>query len=382
MMDTRKMDIFELSGDPKSRGHIHGETLKTEIHQILEIWKGRLSDVFGLSIEQYVDLLFGRTMFRDSLSRHAGFLLEEIEAIASSSDTDIDTLLAFQHVNESFMALRGISKKGSNVGESCSTITQNPVPSNPTYLAQNLDLSAWMDGFQVLFRSEMKKQEGQLLLYSLPGMICLNGLNSFGVGVVDNALTQLNCSPSGLPVFAIYRLILECSSAQEVATLLENIPHATGLNWVFGDPIGAHMYECSATQVVPVTLFGQSNRLFHTNHPLCNGDQSDFIAWENSGSKLNANYEDHRSTYLRQAALHNRLGDFSQDICLSGLLAALASKDDPNYPVSKHAIEALSSDQMGATIGSVVMELDPNSPKMHLAAGAGHIDPYVTIGFE
>ena len=175
-----------------------------------------------------------------------------MRGIADGAGVDYRELLqAFQHVNEEFeYAPRFAKTAPAEPGEACSTIVSHPRGGRPSLVAQNLDLAQYLDGFQVLLRSPCDRSDGEILVLTVPGMISLMGMNSHGFAVCDNTLTQLRTDPGGLPIFVLYRMLLESRSLDEAIQLITDAPHAVGLNWVMGDPNAVAMVERSAKRAV------------------------------------------------------------------------------------------------------------------------------------
>ncbi len=244
--------------------------LRAKIHELLDRWDEALRRVYRIGRARYVERFYAETKFEQALKTYAPTVLEEIAAIAEGAGVDYRTLLAFQHVNEEFWL--ALPPPAAPQGEACSTMALGPTGHQPALIGQNLDLDHYLDGYQILLRHRCDNSEGRILAPSVPGMISLNGMNSHGFAVCDNALTKLRADVAGVPIFAIYRLLLESRSLAEAVTTIERLPHASGLNWVMGDPRGVAMYERSAGEVVKYGPDDPSRPVYHTNHPLKNRD--------------------------------------------------------------------------------------------------------------
>jgi hypothetical protein len=247
----------------------------------------------------------------------------------------------------------------------------------PTLVAQNLDLAQYLDGFQLLFRYPCDESSGEILALSVPGMIALNGMNSRGLAVCDNALTDLRSSPTGVPVFALYRLLLECPDLARAIELATRLAPAAGLNWVMGDPGGVAMIERSATRAQRYGPADARRPIFHTNHPIVCVDPRPDLA----GSDGRAAPPPNRSSHLRYAALQTRLLIDDLDIDVAFLEALLSSRDDPDYPVSRCGGRNQADRQIGFTLASSIFELREGRPLWHLAAGPPHATEFLTYGF-
>ncbi len=368
-MDAEKLELFDLPGGPSARGRAHGETFRPRIAELLERWDEGLHRVYGISRDRYVERFFAETEFVSALQRHAPSVVEEVRAIAESANVPYDVLLAFQHINEEFWLAPPPPKPPA--GEACSTMALGPRGATPALIGQNLDLDIYLDTYQVLLRYQCDTSDGRILAVSVPGMISLNGMNSHGFAVCDNALSQLRADIAGVPIFALYRLLLESRSLDDARRIVETHTHASGLNWVMGDPHGVTMLECSADTVVRYGPDDPARVIYHTNHPLRNADLSPAAR---AGAKRPT-----RSTYLRFAALHERLAANSGGLSVETIKAILASRDDPDYPVSRGGGRNEENEAIGFTLACCIFELSETDPCLHIAPGPPDRTAFLTF---
>ena len=368
---TGRLPIVRLPGGPRQRGLAHGEQFREQIGVMIGIWGDSLQRGYGVDRRRYVELFFQHTQYEATLKRLAPAILEEVRGIADGAVTDYLTLLAFQHVNEEFEfgpRFATIAPVGS--GEACSTVAVPAANGRAPMLAQNLDLAQYFDNQQMLLQVDCDQSDGQILALTVPGMISLMGMNSHGFVVCDNALTQLRTDPlGGLPIFALYRQLLESQSLGQAIGLIDSSSHAVGLNWVIGDASDVAMIERSAGCAVRFSLGMGMSPVWHTNHPLVCRDWAPVYCAD--GVKAHPS----RSSYLRLAALHQRLAP-GNEITVETLKAALSSRDDADYPVSRGGARNLDDQQIGFTVASSVFEFLVDGTIWHLAAGPPHANPY------
>jgi isopenicillin-N N-acyltransferase like protein len=368
-MNTSALSEITLEGGPRQRGLQHGEMLREEIGMLLDRWAESLDRVYGISRDLYVQRFFAETRFEQALRDHAPRVLDEIAAIAEAAAVDERTLLAFQHVNEEFwLALPRTAPVAA--AEACSTIALGRAGVRPTLIGQNLDLDQYLDGFQVMLRYRCDESDGQIMALSVPGMISLNGMNSFGFAVCDNALTQLKADVAGVPTFAIYRLLLESRSLAEATERLGRYRHASGLNWVMGDPSGVAMLECSTDKMARYGPADPALPVYHTNHPLLSRDLA-----PGGAPRRRPN----RSTFLRFAALHERISGLQDELSIEAIKTILASRDDPDYPVSRDGGRNEEDQQIGFTLACCIFELSAERPRLHIAVGPPHNHQFRTF---
>jgi len=374
-VDAAQLNLLTFRGAPRARGRAHGEHLAGRIQELLERWGDALERIYGVDRRRYIELFFANTGYYRATAQWAPSVLEEVQGIAEGSGADYWALLAFQHVNEEFEFAPRLAKLAP-AGEACSTIVIAPHETRPALVAQNLDLAQYLDGYQTLLRVNCDEGDGEIMMLSVPGMISLMGMNSYGLALCDNTLTQLRTDPNGVPIYALYRLILERRCARDARALIERTPHAVGLNWVIGDGDGVMMLERSATQTVPYGPAAHESVAYHTNHPLACTD------WQNrvDGAAAPAPA---RSTYLRFAALHQRLhGARAGALSAEALIDVLRAQDDEDYPISRGGGRNSEDQHIGFTLACNIFELRPNAPTWRLAPGPPHTTAFRTFRFD
>jgi len=327
-----------------------------------------------LNPEIYLDQFYRHTRFKESIERYAPYILEEVQAVARAADAPFPKLLAIQHLNEEFWLVPKICRELSPLSDNrCSTIV-SCASDSPTLVCHNLDLPAWYDDHQFLLHYQGESPDTYLIGTSVPGQLHLNGVNNYGIAVADNALLQLNTSTDGLPVFAIYRCLLEQNCFQNAIHFLTTIKHASGINWAVGAPGFAAMYESSASKIVRYSQYDQETRLFHTNHPIVNDDQSDYWRRIRRDIDHSTNKPD-PSTYLRFASLEQRLANPKLDLSIPLAKQALSAQDDPQFPVSVESIND-NGKLVGITLSSTIFDVSTAVPRIHISAGPPHKHGY------
>ena len=358
-MKTIKMPVIELDGTAYDRGHFYGETAKPLIASIVELWKAELG-LYGsnksaensIDPSSYLSEFLSETSHLEALHQWVPDLLQEIEGISEGSGQDFNTILGLQLLDEEWMY--GMNTRLSRSADKCTAFA---VADKASFAGQNMDIGSWVDGKQVLLRLMPTETSPEVLLFSVAGNTGLNGINAKGVGVTCNTLAQLNYSSNGLPVSAVVRLLLGMESIDKAEQLLRRVPHASGQNYILSSAGDIRCFECSANSVVRYIPEACQSRIFHTNHPLVNLDESIFLEPEKKLSK---------STVARLDSICSRLGDDSIALTLVDIKVALAAHDDPDNPVSRNTNKEDSP--IGFTAGSSIYEFS-DAPRLHLAAG-------------
>jgi isopenicillin-N N-acyltransferase-like protein len=273
---SRTLPVVELAGTGRQRGEAHGESLRELVLEAIDRWKDNVLARAPVDADAYLTELVDNSGFRRAIDRHAPDLAAEVEGIAAASGTDERVVLGLNLMDEEWW-LREVMR-GDRRLDHCTSVAHCATDGEPTLLAQNMDLSAWMDGLQVLFdvsplgKVESSRATPRALVPSHAGMIGLNALNEHGVGITVNALPQLPVSADGLPVAFVIRLLATAPDLATAAALVDRIQHASGQNYTIGDRDGAVSLECSSAGATRYDPGGPT--IAHSNHPLASGSVS------------------------------------------------------------------------------------------------------------
>jgi predicted choloylglycine hydrolase len=347
-----------LDGSPRRRGQIHGESLRTAIHDLLSVWDADVGKEVDMGLASYLQKFEAETDFVAAMERWAPALVEEVLGIAEGASIPLNVCRCLQCMDEHWTHLDRL--QGMGAPSTCSTAAMGPRGERPTILGQNMDLPKFLDGFQTLLRIRDEDAGLDLLVPSYAGFLGLFGLNSAGLGLVVNAISQLRQATRGVPVSFMVRSVLRCRSVKEAAAFLNDAPHASGQNYLLGDSSGFVSLECSEGSVVSLS---ETTCLGHTNHPLENTDVSEaYAGWDEDREKAD---RVHARTISRLAVLRGHLGRDEVDVAgMKKMLREVEHAVDCDFPVF--------------TFCAAVMEL--GEPVMHLALGQPKRAPYVAYG--
>ena len=354
--------VLDLKGSGKERGRAHGEALRDPIGELVARWKAELASVWG-DPDGYIREFLSDTRFPDAINRWTPDLMEEVEGIAEGSAQSFETMFAFQCIDEEWWYGRN-KKYGIHLPafDKCSVIGVCG-QDQPVFVAQNMDIYAYEDGFQILLRIKEENSELESLVFSQAGLIALNGMNNHRIAECVNALLQLDQRIDGLPVAFVNRGILKQETFEDAVDFVKSVNHASGQAYTIGGPENVMTFECSAQSAVRFESSPNATRLFHTNHPFVNPDQEIFRTFLKAIGQQPTDWYPNSS--MRYAALEKRPGDPDIPVTIQSIKDALSSHDDPANPVCRHKNEDGTG---GFTFGCSIYELGPK-PRLHLAPG-------------
>lgn len=362
-MNTSHLPVIDLEGTPRVRGRLYGESTRHLIAEVLDYWKSDLGNFLHRGkrysqkeITSYLSKFFDETSYLQAIKRWTPGLLEEVKGIAEGAGQSFDDILGLQLLDEEWVY--GLSHSVDSTKDKCTAFGIVDGDGGITYAGQNMDVPSWVEGRQVLLRIRAYSGEPEALIFTMAGSLGFNGLNAKGLGVTCNTLTQLQGSFDGLPVIFILRSLLQQGGIDSAERFLRSIIHASGQNYILSSSGDVRCFECSSMNVVRYKEELNSSRVFHTNHPLINTEESNILPL---GQRVG------KDTLLRLESISSRLGKNNLSPSIEDIKAALSAHDSENHPVSKTA-DKNSTDSLGYTAGSSIYQFtDP--PKLYLSSG-------------
>ncbi|MEO7394343.1 MAG: C45 family peptidase [Chitinophagaceae bacterium] len=343
-----------LSGSGYELGFQHGKLLKNEIAEIVTKWKDNTTKSLGKDASLVLKEFFEYAQFDDAIKKWTPDLYEEVRGIAEGSGQAFNDIMVLNLLDEFWVYENNIAN------HHCSGIGVPAINGSTGYIAQNMDIESYTDGYQLLIRLTKTSSRPEQFILTHAGCIALNGMNETGIGACMNTLMQLKASSTGLPVAFIVRRILNSTDKDELLKFIQSVPHASGQNYIIGIRGEVYDFEASANKVVRFNPENKNGTIYHTNHPLANDDVKKW--YQQADPKLNTSTNTRTSnSIIRLAAVERRVKDavtVNDDI----IKDALRSKDDKDNPVCRAPKNG------GFTFVSVIMTLT-GTPYLQVTAG-------------
>ncbi len=351
--------ILTLEGTPYEMGLAHGRALRREIREIVGLWKKDLETSYGTGAASFIKNFLSRTSFQASIEKWTPDLLEEVRGIADGAGLDFETLYAYQLIDETWVM-------GQDFGAAkCTSIGAPKKGVRPAFVSQTLDIPGYYHGYQTILHIRDRAADLEAFVLTVPGIVATNGLNSRGVGVCVNAVTQLAYAADGLPVDFIIRRILRMKSFGEAEKFLREIRPAAPQNFLVGGPDGVAGFECAGDQAVPFLPFAGAEFTYHTNHPRVNDrfNPKFLERWKARGRTL----EQMRSSCPRFEFLGRALQDNAAALGLDDLKALYRDRKS-----------GINNDQ---TYACTIMVLK-DDPELHVSPGRPDEEPFQVLAFS
>ena len=349
--------ILKVVGTPYERGFQHGQLLKTEIHELVKVWKSDLQYTYKMNPDSFIVSFVNGTNFIPTIKKYTPNLIEEVRGIADGSEIDFITMYAFQLVDEQWVLGREIANTG------CTSFAVLKTKNNPTINAQNLDIP-FFHGYATLLNMKDQKADLESFILTFPGLIGTNGMNNKPVSVCVNAMTQLKPAKDGLPVAFVVRGVLEQKNYLEAVTFLKTIKHAAGQNYIIADVDNMTSFECSEKVITPFVPFESALFTYHTNHPLTNNNYND--EFQNYFQNQNNRIEKYNARCLRFKSLSQNFPDNSTVFNVDKIKAILSNRD---WSICH-----------GNNFGCTIMVLKDQS-EFHISAGQPDKEPFHVFKF-
>ncbi len=328
------MPVIELKGDAYNRGFQHGLQLKAEIAEVFKKWKENIFLSVKRDADSVITEFLDATNFRPVIRNWTPELLDEVKGISIGSGQKFHDVFAFQLVDEFWVYM---DQKAHLTSDHCSGIGIASSVNHPAFIAQNMDLENYMNGYQVLLHIKATAKEPEQYILSCAGLIALNGMNSKGIGVCVNTLMELQASKDGLPVAFVIRGILSRKESDDALSFVKTVKHASGQNFIIGIRDSVYDFEASSGNVIRFQPVPVLKLVYHTNHALVNHDVKPWYA--DYHRRVLAGETNNLNSEIRYATLRKRIETSDREISADLIKTILTSKDDIENPVCRSFTE-------------------------------------------
>jgi isopenicillin-N N-acyltransferase-like protein len=353
--------VLSLEGTPHERGLQHGRALKEDIHALIKLWKEDIAGKYETDPDAFIKTFLAETDFREAVETWTPELMEEVKGMAEGAGVDFETMFAFQLLDEMWVLGGEILE-----GEHCTTVAVDRRAGGPAMVSQTLDIPPFYHGFQTLLRITDKERNLQTLLFTFPGFIAANGLNSASVSVVVNAVQQLEHSRDGLPVAFVIRGILQRKTFGEALGFLRSITFGAPQNYLIGGRERVGSFECSAGHIAEFRPFPEAPFTYHTNHPLRNTHFTPRLL--ETFRRRGIDPEKYRFRCRRFQALNEMLKNREERIDVERLKAIYRDRE--------------TGINNRATFGVTIMVLGNGPPVLYISPGRPDETPYQIFSFK
>jgi len=362
ILDTTysNLPILHLNGTPYENGFQHGAIMKNRIIKLIGLWKKDIEDNYQIPANEFIKMFLDSTDYIPAIKKWTPDLLEEIKGISAGSGIDFNIIFAFQLTDEIWTNTRLI-----NIPHHCTSVGINNYKKDGSsnYIAQNIDITPFYHGFEILLDIQDKGSNSRKLVTTFVGYIGANGLNK-NIGITENTLSDLKSSLNGLPVCCVARGVLEKASFEAAVNFIKAIKHASGQNYIIGSKHDIISLECASDLITEYWPDTTKNYTFHANRPLTNNSYHPaYLAYLKAlyGSiPESISFSDERLESIKHIILNNK------HISLVTITDALSIKPICN----------------GNTFVSTIMEFNNDYSKLRISPGKPDSTKYIEFRIE
>jgi isopenicillin-N N-acyltransferase-like protein len=362
ILDTTysNLPILHLNGTPYENGFQHGAIMKNRIIKLIGLWKKDIEDNYQIPANEFIKMFLDSTDYIPAIKKWTPDLLEEIKGISAGSGIDFNIIFAFQLTDEIWTNTRLI-----NVPHHCTSVGINNYKKDGSsnYIAQNIDITPFYHGFEILLDIQDKGSNSRKLVTTFVGYIGANGLNK-NIGITENTLSDLKSSLNGLPVCCVARGVLEKASFEAAVNFIKAIKHASGQNYIIGSKHDIISLECASDLITEYWPDTTKNYTFHANRPLTNNSYHPaYLAYLKAlyGSiPESISFSDERLESIKHIILNNK------HISLVTITDALSTKPICN----------------GNTFVSTIMEFNNDYSELRISPGKPDSTKYIEFRIE
>ncbi len=330
-----------ISGNPQSRGQIHGQILSKEIRQTLNYYQS----IFDLPEHRLLEL--GEYYFGLISAFNIEFA-QEISGIAEGAGID-PRWVAVLNARTEILSYRYASSPAE-----CTTLFSRPT----ALLGQNWDWASTLEDLVVVMQIILP--EGHVIrMLTEPGIIGKIGLNSTGLGACLNILT-IGQPLKGIPVHVVLRGILESRTLEHAREVVEQAGYGKASSILVGHACGKG-FNVEFAGSRNVFLDETADILLHTNHYL--------------HESINLPEDpDFASSYAREAVARQRLV-LLDSLNRDDMAEILSDRSNRNFPVLRDYRPDPKLQQLG-TVCSIIMDLKARA--MSIRKGNHAMGEFVT----
>lgn len=251
--DPSVYPFIRAKGTHRELGRQHGEQAAQYIRMHL--------DVMCAGAKLTRETLRTRALrFQPMFEQHCPHLLEEMRGLAEGARVTLPEAMA--------CSIRGEIGHAKQEGCTAYVIGRSATAQKEVIAGQNSDMTSEVPPMAYVLHLQ-PKDKPEVLMWTFGGMIGYHGMNSAGVAHFANALGGGPEGRFGMPHYPVKRMMLECSTVEQVVELLKKIPLASNGNYVLCDGQGRILDAESTTAGPEIIEDKGAGFLAHTNHFLC-----------------------------------------------------------------------------------------------------------------
>jgi isopenicillin-N N-acyltransferase-like protein len=274
--------IIDLGNDPRERGRLHGDALRSDIAQNLDTYFRRFANL-GYSREA---ILSESEKWMPHLERLDPEFTAELRGVAEGSGFSVPEITM---LNVRYELIVGLMKQAATAAtrvgmDGCTSFAVMPecTKNHETLLGQNWD---WIPGVKTMISRVHRKDKTDFICLGETGTVGgMQGVNQEGLGVVINALLSSQDGKNAYekPFRMRVRDILNARNMHEAILAISGTKRVAAMNFLIGHAEGEAI-DIEAGPDREAFLYPTDGILTHSNH-FCKLDIESDVArlWPNT----------------------------------------------------------------------------------------------------
>jgi isopenicillin-N N-acyltransferase-like protein len=335
---------IRVEGDATGRGRQYGEQARERIERSVVAYREVFQHYAGWDWSQVREFAAG---FEDPIRAFSSKYADELAGMAHGAGFDLLDLLAINVRTEILYSAR--VRQAMNLPHECTSFALVPSAGSaePLVMGQNWD---WLTHtFDTVVVLEARQDEGPSYVTVVEaGLLAKTGMNSYGLGLVTNALaSNTDVGEPGIPYHVFLRSFLDCATVTDAVGKLQQHHRSSSANYLVGHASGVAL-DVESTPGDFTRMFvvpPDDGVLVHANHFVAPRFDGDDVSLWTSPDSLG------RYSRLLSGLRHEKVG-------IDDLKVLLADHADHPFGVCSHPDTRLDPVEQGATIASVIMNLE------------------------
>ncbi|MCX6080534.1 MAG: C45 family autoproteolytic acyltransferase/hydrolase [Chloroflexi bacterium] len=333
---------IQTFGAPYQRGQQYGSQAASYVQLSLEAYQQIFVHYTGWAWEQVCQHAM---LYLPAIGNFRAHLVDEMQGIADGAGVSLADIIAINVRTEILNA--AFAKKATAECTSFYTTTEIDTDRH-IIIGENWDWKPATARAVVLLESSPDQGPNFMTIVEA-GLLAKMGMNSAGIGLATNALsTNLDVGLPGVPYHIILRSILESSSFDEAASMVQTAGRASSANYMIANRDGKVLDLETGPGVGAENLFLQpvGPGYVHTNHFMC--AQPPFT---------DVGLQQGPDSPIREERMKRLLLQGDSGRVLETIMAALGDHQNHPFGICAHPEESSPEAEQYATIASLIMDL-------------------------
>ncbi|MDQ3866632.1 MAG: C45 family peptidase [Actinomycetota bacterium] len=337
-----------VRGEAAERGRLYGEGARERIGRSLAAYEAVFRHYAGWD---WRTVTAEARRFEEPIGEFDRRYLDELRGVADGAGVEFDDVLALNVRTEIMFSAKAKQAAAlSRTVAECTSFAALPsvTATGHTLAGQNWDWLPHSFDTVVVLEAEQEDRASFVTVVEA-GLLAKTGLNSAGIAVMTNALvTDDDQGQPGVPYHVLLRALFDCETLPEALSTLQRRPRSSSANFLLAsrDGMAVDVEAAPGDYSTLFLVFPRDGLLVHANHFVAPAfHRRDVGLWVMPDSPFRLE----RATTTLAGAAPFSVEDFQ---------ATLGDHANHPYGVCCHPDSRLAPEEQGATVASVIVDVD------------------------